>query len=177
MSEQTQTVDANENKNPITDKGSYILEENVFSGQLEGLKYNVLQFKNESDEDAANSLKLIVGDNTPENPGKWKTKQVIAILNSAVRSAMRVKAQQEILSLDKDKQPQEIVKRLQHNPILFSADDAEKWVPGERELTIQGKMRQIAELTKQGKNVEAMSLLLEVQKQMAEQLQADASPA
>jgi len=180
----TTTENETKKQTQVIDKGPYILEENIFGGKLDKLGYYVLQFKSGTDAEADESVRCILTGNPavigpdgsvtiPESKPKWSSKQLIALVNSAVRASQRVKAQQEILSIEEEKREATRVKRLNENSCLLSPEDAEKWVPGERDLSIQGMMRKVAELQKEGKVQEAFAMLMEVQKQMSEQLQVD----
>lgn len=157
----------------IIDKGTFILEQVKFrpGTTLAGLEYFVKQYKSSTEEEAAESLKHMVT--------VWKPSQLVGLINTAVRSAQRVKAQAEITSeQDVVKQKAIYQRRVLQDPVLLKPEEAEAWIPGDRELTVQGMMRQVAKLMSEGKLVEANELLQKVNIKMAEELRnAEEIPA
>lgn len=182
MSEETNTTTPTSTPTPTTeeskeqlqkiDKGYYQLEQVKFRKDtaLDGLEYYVLQFKNTTEDDASLVLQNLTKKKEEGGMG-WSGVALVGVINSAVRAAQRTKAQNEINALDgEDAKINEIRKRLANNPVLLSPESAEAWVPGERELTLNGMMRKVASLMAEGNAVEAMKLLQEVNKQVASQL-------
>ena len=154
------------------DKGVYVLEEVKFREKtaLAGLSYYVLQYKATTEDEAKQSLTTILGDGSETNPGKWKASQLIGVINSAVRSAQRVKAQNQLTTLEGEEFKKEYQRRLTQASVLLTPEEAESWVPGERELTIQGLMREIATKLKEGKPDEARQLMEKLNAKVAEEI-------
>lgn len=173
MSENTNTTTetpAAQEQSLNIDKGPYYLEHNGFSGANEGFNYYSIQYKDDSEEVAKASLEHILT--------RWTAQQVVGMLNTTVKASTRVKALGNIPKFDNaEKTKLERNKLLQSNPTLLSADDADTFVPGTRELGIQGMMRKIGLLQKEGKFTEAMNLLMQVQVEIAKQAQESAEEA
>jgi hypothetical protein len=162
---QTTTTNA-EPQTQIIDKGSYILEQVRFrpGTDLAGLDYYVKQYKTDDEEQAKASLEHI--------QTVWKSSQIVGILNSAIRSAQRVKAQNTILSIQDGPERKKVYNnRLLQDSCLLKPEEAESWIPGDRELTINGLMREMAKAMKEGRFEDAQKFLAMVNEKMADQLQ------
>lgn len=155
---------------PTVDKGAFILEKVSFSGDKEGFSFWRKQFKNGTPEEAEASLNDMIK--------QWGYEPIVSAINSALTSTMRTKAANSLdvfeNDLNKEKTKRAWAERIRNNKdILISEEEAETYKPGEREKTIQGLMKEVAELNKEGKIQEALQILLKVQAMIAENAQSE----
>lgn len=153
----------------VIDKGPYILEQNEFSGANQGFSFYATVYKNSSEEEAIASLQHAAG--------KYGATTLVGLINNSIKSAQRVKA---IYELPKDEdsgiRKQKLEALRERDPILLSAEDADKFIPGIREVTIQSLFAKAAKASKEGNMVEASKFLIQAQelinKEMAAQSEA-----
>lgn len=163
------------------DKGVFVLEYVNFSGtgDMRGFSYVTPRYKTDSDEEVNASYR--------ELNSKFGAKTIVQIINAALRSSLAVKARNELPKVAKeDKGKEDKIKEVaakieelrQKSPLLVSEEDATSYVPGVREVTVQGLLAKASKLYAEGaklmgegkteeanaKTKEAMGYMFEAQK-------------
>jgi len=163
------------------DKGSYIIKRKEFTGGKAGFFFYVPEFREGANEGETDEIKA---KNEAEVEASFQTitekyskRAIVLIVNNRLDAIIRAKASNKlpIYKDDDEKQQQEWQKQLQNDPCLIDPDRADVVQPGERELTIQGMMRQVNEYMKKNDAVSALALMEKVKKEIAKSLGGEAS--
>lgn len=154
---------------PTLDKGAYVIQKKSFTGEKKGFSFHIVQFKNETDVEANASIEAM--------KTRWGADSVVTLVNTAIASSLRTKASNSLDIVQNDDSHKTRTKQNWQKlldagkDVLLTESEAEAYVPGEREKTISGIMKQVKELMAKGDIAslkEAMALTVKVQELIEE---------
>lgn len=134
-------------------KDGYRLYRKAFTGDLAGVQFYTLQFDTgSSEEEAAIALEKI--------KSRFGAAVVVDLVNTqiAIGTRARVKNSKIPKYEDSNAQKEALARLVAQDPVLFSAEDAENYKPGSRELSAAGIANAIKKAMKDGNMLEAARL-------------------
>lgn len=134
-------------------KDGYRLYRKAFTGDLAGVQFYVLQFDGASNDDEATvALEKI--------KTRFGAASIVDLVNTqiAIGTRARVKNSKIPKYEDTNAQAEALARLVAQDPVLFSAEDAENYKPGSRELSVAGIANAIKKAMKDGKRSEAEAL-------------------
>ena len=129
------------------DKGTYFIQKKSFTGEKKGFSFHIVQWKNETEEEATASIEAM--------KAKWGADSVVTLVNTAIASSLRTKANNALDIVQNDDshntRTEQGWQRLLEagKDVLLTEADAESYIPGEREKSIAGMMKEANDFMKQ----------------------------